>query len=171
MRRSGEKFVRRYAGIYEQSAWVAECAASRVADMTDLDAVGKAMAGCVDEAPVEEQLELIRAHPELGDSAVPAGGLSADSADEQASAGLYRCKPGEVERFRSLNRQYRKRFGFPFVLAVRGRSAADILDALTTRLENDRATEFANALRQIHRIARLRLRAMEASDDGSGTSV
>jgi OHCU decarboxylase len=119
------------------------------------------MADCVDNASVERQLELIRAHPDLVGKAAVAGELTEDSSTEQASAGLDRCSPEEYERFEALNRAYRDKFGFPFVMAVRNSSRADILAAFGSRLDNHYDEEFETALAEIHKIAQLRLEAME----------
>jgi OHCU decarboxylase len=104
---------------------------------------------------------LIRAHPDLAGKAQIAGELTADSTSEQASAGLDQCSIEEYERFQSLNEAYRDKFGFPFVMAVRNSSLAEILDAFGGRLENDPDVEFETALAEIHKIARLRLEAMQ----------
>jgi len=156
-----QAFVARYGGIYEHSPWVAECASVAVADEADVDAIANAMAACVDAAPREERLALIRAHPDLAGRARVGGALTADSEAEQSSAGLDQCSPEEYERFQALNDAYHARFGFPFVVAVRELSRAGILARFEQRLENDRDTEFETAIAEIHKIARLRLHAMD----------
>ena len=156
-----QEFIRRFGGIYEHSTWVAEKAAEIVRDVENIDTIAAVMADCVDNAAKEKRLELIRAHPDLAGKAAVAGELTDDSNAEQASAGLDRCSPEEYERFQVLNDAYRSRFGFPFVMAVRGRSRGDILAAFETRLNNDYEEEFETALAEIHTIARLRLDAME----------
>ena len=158
-----EQFVARYGGIYEHSPWVAEEAAADVADSDDPGEIAAIMADCVDNASTERQLALIRAHPDLAGKAQIAGELTADSTDEQASAGLDRCSAEEYAQFQSLNDRYRAKFGFPFVMAVRGCSRAEILAAFAARLENAAALEFETALAEIHKIARLRLQAMQAT--------
>lgn len=156
-------FIARYAAIYEHSPWVAEQAASLVAPGDDADTVATIMADCVDNASTEKQLELIRAHPDLAGKAELAGELTEDSAGEQTSAGLDQCSPHEYQQFQTLNAAYRDKFGFPFVMAVRGSHRAAILDAFEARLENDYALEFETALMEIHKIARLRLESLEAA--------
>ena len=106
---------------------------------------------------------MIRAHPDLAGRASIAGELTAESTEEQASAGLDRCSPEEYARFQSLNTAYKEKFGFPFVMAVRNRSRADILEAFERRLGNDYDEEFETAIAEIHTIARLRIDAMEKS--------
>ena len=120
------------------------------------------MAECVDNASRERRLELIRAHPDLAGKASIAGELTAESTAEQASAGLDHCSAREYERFQSLNTAYKEKFGFPFVMAVRDSSRAQILDAFERRLGNDYDEEFETAIAEIHQIARLRIEAMEA---------
>lgn len=156
-------FIARYAGIYEHSPWVAERVAPIAADDDDVDRLAALMADCVDNASTEQQLLLIRAHPDLAGRAQVTGKLTADSALEQASAGLDQCSPEEFERFQSLNTAYWDKFGFPFVMAVRGSDRAEILDTFAARLQNDYDLEFETALVEIHKIARLRLDAMGAS--------
>ena len=157
------EFVQRYRGIYEHSPWVAEKAAPLVDDSADVDVIARVMADCVDNASQERQLALIRAHPDLAGKAAIAGSLTDESESEQASAGLDRCSPEEYERFQALNTAYRRKFGFPFVMAVRNCSREQILAAFESRLENDYDEEFENALLEIHRIARMRLVAMGAN--------
>lgn len=157
---SKEDFVSRFGGIYENSPWVAERAAGHVGRAADYDQIARLMQDCVDNASREQQLALIREHPDLADRARIDGELTEASRVEQASAGLDHCTPEEYDAFQRLNTAYRAKFGFPFVMAVRGRSRAEILDAFAARLENDRNTEFETALVEIHRIARLRLEAL-----------
>ena len=156
-------FVERYGGIYEHSPWVAERAAALLDDSADIDVIARVMADCVDNASRGWQLALIRAHPDLAGKAAIAGELTDSSAREQASAGLGSCSPEEYSRFKALNREYRRKFGFPFVMAVRNKSRGEILEAFESRLENDYDEEFENALLEIHRIARMRLIALGAN--------
>ena len=154
-------FVARFGAVYEHSAWVAEAVYARHGgDTGNMVELATAMAEVVEEAGHEAQLALIRAHPDLAGRAAVGGGLTADSKAEQASAGLDQCTPAEYGRLRALNSAYRARFGFPFILAVRGRTRAEIIAAFEERLGNDAETEFRTALDQIHIIARLRLRAI-----------
>ena len=155
-------FIARYATIYEHSPWVAERVAPLATDIDDATQLAALMADCVDNASTERQLELIRAHPDLAGKAQLAGELTEASAMEQASAGLDQCSPEELQRFQTLNAAYRKKFDFPFIMAIRDSSRTEILDAFATRLENDYDLEFETALTEIHKIARLRLDAMGA---------
>ena len=158
-----KEFIARYGGIYEHSPWVAEGAAALLDDSADIDVIARVMADCVDNASVGWQLSLIRAHPDLAGKAAIAGELTDSSKTEQASAGLDSCTPEEYARFKALNQQYRSKFGFPFVMAIRNKSRGEILEAFESRLENDYDEEFENALLEIHRIARMRLIALGAN--------
>ncbi|TFG41517.1 MAG: 2-oxo-4-hydroxy-4-carboxy-5-ureidoimidazoline decarboxylase [Chromatiales bacterium] len=155
-------FVKRYGGIYEHSPWVAERVKVLLDDAAaDTELLASLMADCVDNASTEKQLELIRAHPDLAGRAQVAGELTAESSAEQSSAGLDRCTAEEYEKFQSLNAAYREKFDFPFIMAVRKSTRAEILQAFASRIENDYAYEFETALTEIHKIARLRLAALE----------
>lgn len=156
------EFVTRFGGIYEHSAWVAQEVAAEAIATDDLAEIATLMAECVDNASSERQLALICAHPDLAGKAQVAGELTADSTSEQASAGLDQCSAEEYAQFQDLNTRYKEKFGFPFVMAVRGSSRADILAAFAARLDNDATTEFETALAEIHQIAALRLQAMAA---------
>lgn len=157
---STANFVQRFGGIYENSSWVAECAAPHVGASTDIDQIARLMSDCVDNASRETQLALIRAHPDLAGRAAVAGELTAASSVEQSSAGLDQCTREQFERFTVLNDRYKKKFGFPFVMAVRKSSRDEILAAFERRLGSDYDIEFETALAEIHKIARLRLDAI-----------
>ncbi len=159
---SASEFLDRFGGIYEHSPWVAEGVAARVAagQLDSLDALAAALAAVVDGASRERRLALIRAHPDLAGRAAVRGELTVESTGEQASAGIDQCSGEEFERFQRYNSAYKAKFGFPFIMAVRGSNRHEILAAFETRLENDAEREFATAIEQIHRIARLRLEAL-----------
>jgi 2-oxo-4-hydroxy-4-carboxy-5-ureidoimidazoline decarboxylase len=139
--------------LFEHSPWVEARADARPSSG---DRHADLMAVMYDATP-EEQLALIRAHPELAGKAAVDGTLTAASAAEQASAGLDRLTQAEYDRFHALNAAYRERFGFPFIICVRLTDKAGILAAMERRLGNDRDAEIAEALRQIGEIVRLRL--------------
>ena len=162
-----EEFLRRYGGVYENSPWVAETCYPQGRDLDDPVRLADLFARCVDDADEDTRLALVRAHPDLADRAAIAGERGAASRTEQESAGIDQCTPEEFERFQELNRRYRQKFGFPFVMAVRGSTREQILAAFEARLENTRATEFVNAMSEVHKIARLRLAASRAAG-GSG---
>ena len=150
------EFLRRVGHVAEGSPWVAE-AAWELGPFPDRAAMAEAFGAVIRAAPAERQLALIRAHPDLAGRAARAGELTPESAGEQASAGLDRLVPADLERVARLNAAYRERFGFPFVICVRGRSAAEILDAGEARLGNDREAERAAAIEEIAAIIALRL--------------
>ena len=152
-------FVVALGGIFEDSPWVAEAAWPRHPFAT-LDALYRAMVDAVRAAAEDAQLALIRAHPELAGKAAVRGELTVDSKAEQSGAGLNQCSPQEFARLQELNRSYNAKFGFPFILAVKGLDRAAIIARFAERLERDRATEFEEALQQIARIAWLRLEAL-----------
>ncbi|MBP1778209.1 MAG: decarboxylase [candidate division NC10 bacterium] len=149
-------FVAALGGIFEHSPWVAERAGD-ARPFATIDALHAAMMRAVREAPDEKQFALLRAHPELAGKAAVRGELTADSTREQAGAGLHQCSPEEFGRLTALNAAYNEKFGFPFILAVKGHDRASTLREFARRVENDRATEFEEALAQVARIARFRL--------------
>jgi 2-oxo-4-hydroxy-4-carboxy-5-ureidoimidazoline decarboxylase len=157
-------FVERFGGVFEHSPWVAE----RVVEarpFSSVQALHAAMASAVHDEGEAAQLALLRAHPELASRAALAGELTADSAREQDAAGLRQCSAGELASLQRMNAEYGARFGFPFIVAVRGLDRAGILARLEARLRNDRDAEFAEALRQVERIAALRLAAIIDTPD------
>jgi OHCU decarboxylase len=160
-----EEFVARYGGVYEHSAWVAEETYDAAGETTNARKLAPLFASCVDAASVDRKLELIRAHPDLAGKAAVAGELTRDSTAEQSAAGIDQCTPEEFAEFQSLNRRYKEKFGFPFVMAVRNSSRGEILEAFAKRLQNDTDTEFRTAIAEIHKIARMRLEAMESHEN------
>jgi 2-oxo-4-hydroxy-4-carboxy-5-ureidoimidazoline decarboxylase len=152
------EFVARLGGIYEHSPWVAQRAlAARPFD--SLPALHAAMERAVRDAAPDEQLALIRAHPELL-GRLEAAQLTQSSRLEQASAGLDGCTAQQKSRLQELNQAYREKFGFPFVVAVKGLDWGGIVERLEARLTNPREVEIATALHEIGRIARLRLESL-----------
>jgi len=145
-------FVAALATIFEGSPWAAE-RAWRHRPFASLEALHQAMMTEVSTSSRDEQLGLLRAHPDLGTRAR----LTAASADEQSGAGLDRLTPSEFNRLSELNTAYRDKFGFPFLLAVKGSTTDAVLAALAARLPATVDEEFAEALRQVSRIAWFRL--------------
>ncbi len=153
------EFIATLGGIFEHSPWVAQRAfAAR--PFADVAALHAAMVAAVDRASAAEQLALLRAHPELAGKAAVRGELTADSTREQSGAGLAHCTPEEFAAITALNRRYSDTFGFPFILAVMGYDRAGILREFARRVEHDPATEFAECLAQVAKIARFRLDAL-----------
>jgi beta-ureidopropionase / N-carbamoyl-L-amino-acid hydrolase len=148
-------------GIYEHSPWIAQQALAQRPFKT-LAALKLALAQVVTQAPRDAQLGLIRAHPELAGKAMVAKALTAESTNEQSTAGLTHCTRAEFESLQRLNAAYNAKFGWPFILAVRGPRAAGlsrqhIIDTFERRLHGHPDFELAECLRQIHRIAEIRL--------------
>jgi 2-oxo-4-hydroxy-4-carboxy-5-ureidoimidazoline decarboxylase len=146
------RFVETVGWVFERSPWVAERAWIRK-PFASIDDLHRAMVAEVNAATPDEQLSLLRAHPDLGARAA----LTSASATEQAGVGLDQLTPEECERLRQLNSAYREKFGFPFLYAVKGSTKHDILKALNARLPASREREMAEALNQVARIVRFRL--------------
>jgi urate oxidase len=159
---SKAEFVEAFGGVFEHSPWIAERAWSLELGPAHDNAQGlhSALVRAFRRAGEEERLGVLRAHPDLAGRLAAASQLTASSAGEQASAGLDALTDAERARFAALNSAYAERFGFPFILAVKGRGKADILANFEARLGNDRATELATACGQVEEIARLRLGQM-----------
>ena len=152
-------FVATYGHVFEHSPWIAEASwdAGLPADADTAEGLHRALCLALAPAPAGRKLDLIKAHPDLAGKLAQAGRLTAESTNEQASAGLDQLTDQERATFTRLNDAYQARFEFPFIIAVKGLSKAEILDAFERRLNNDRDTELATALTQVERIALLRL--------------
>ena len=160
---SKEEFVARFGSLYEHSPWVAE-AASKERPFADLPRMHGAFERAVLDAPPEQRLPLIKAHPDLAGKAAMAGELTSESASEQSSLGLDRLSPEEYESFTELNDAYKKKFGIPMIFAVREHTKNSILDSAGSRLQNSPEEEVVRALEEIIKIARYRLE--EAVEEG-----
>ena len=155
------EFSATLAGTYEHSPWIIERAAA-LRPFSSLAHLKFALVGVVRDAGREAQLALIRAHPELAGKAMVAKTMTAESTHEQGKAGLSDCTPEEFAKVTKLNADYNAKFGFPFVLAVRGPrglglSREEIIATFERRLDNHADYELDECLRNIHRIAELRL--------------
>lgn len=150
-------WLARFGAIFEHSPWVAEGAwrsRERLGPFSSVDELHRAMMRTVQEASAEQQLALVRAHPEL------AGGeaLTVDSTSEQGRLGFNRLSKAELEQMSNLNRRYREKFGFPCIVALRlHANRASVMDEMARRLGNNAETELARALEQIGHITRGRL--------------
>ena len=153
-------FVELYGRVYEHSPWIAEAvwSAGLKAEHDTVEGLHAALAKIVDAAPRERQLALLCAHPDLAGRLAMRGELTAESTTEQASAGLDKCAPDEFRRFTELNDAYRRKFPFPFIMAVKGKSRGEILAAFESRIHHGADVEFRTALAEVHKIAMLRLR-------------
>ena len=155
-------FVATFADIYEHSPWVAESVFAQGIGPADdaIEHLHGRMARVLLNAGREAQLALINAHPDLAGKAALRGELTAASTAEQAGAGIQACSAEEFARFGELNAAYKARFGFPFIMAVKGSDRQQILDSFAQRLNNTPEQEFARALAEINKIALLRLQAL-----------
>jgi 2-oxo-4-hydroxy-4-carboxy-5-ureidoimidazoline decarboxylase len=155
----GARFSAVFGKVYEHSPWIAERAfsarpAGGFASRAQLHA---ALVATVHAATEDEQVALLRAHPELAGKEAAAGTMTAESVSEQSVAGLTALSRAEVESLRALNGEYLAKFGFPFIIVARNNTKAAIFGTLASRLHNTREMELRNALAQVGEIARLRL--------------
>ncbi|MBB4188352.1 2-oxo-4-hydroxy-4-carboxy-5-ureidoimidazoline decarboxylase [Sinorhizobium terangae] len=163
-----EAFVARFGGVFEHSPWVAERAYDRAASAgLTAGSVHSALCNAFRAASPAERRAVLKAHPDLAGKLAIAGKLTADSRAEQASAGLDRLSPEEHQRFTQLNKAYTKKFGFPFIIAVKGLTKDDILAAFERRIDNSAEEEFETACAQVEQIARLRLKSMLPGDENA----
>lgn len=153
------EFIAKVGGIYENSPWVAERAHAS-GPFQSLTECHKAMAAAVANASDDEKVALLRAHPDLAGRAAIAGDVTAESAEEQARAGLDRLTAEEMGRLTALNARYRDRFGHPFILAVRHATKHTIFASLAARVDRQPAAERDECLRQVNKIAWMRLLAL-----------
>ncbi len=155
-----EDFVSRFGGIFEHSAWIAEGAHDLELGPAHDTALGlhNALARVFRTAAPDKRLGVLTAHPDLAGKLAAAGRLTAESTSEQAGAGLDMLNDEERETFTRLNDDYVEKHGFPFIIAVRDHDKASIMAAFDRRIGNDRDTEFAEACRQVERIAEFRLK-------------
>jgi chitin deacetylase len=155
-------FERTFGGVFEHSPWIAAAAFDLELGPAHDSAAGlhNALARIFRAADAQQRLAVLKAHPDLAGKLAAAQRLTAASTAEQASAGLDALTDLERATFTELNRAYVEKNGFPFIIAVRDHDKAGILDTFRRRLENGREQEFAEACRQVERIARLRLEDM-----------
>jgi len=157
-----DAFVEALGWIFEDSLWVAERAWAR-RPFASPEALHQAMIDVVQQASETEQLALLRAHPDLGTRAR----ISEASTGEQHGAGLDRLSADEYGRLQRLNDQYRRRFGFPFLFAVKGSTKEDVLTSLASRVGRSTDEELTEALRQVYRIAGFRLEDVVRGSSGT----
>lgn len=151
-----DAFEAALSGIFEHSPWVAQQAVA-ARPFESIDALYATMREIVANAGAARQLALINAHPELAGKAAVRGELTAESTREQNGAGLAECTQEEFDKLQRLNASYREKFGFPFILAVRGYDRAGIIANFEARVNNTRDDELRASLEQIYRIARFRI--------------
>jgi OHCU decarboxylase len=155
-------FLARFGGVFEHSPFIAERAldANAVPEPLTAGGVHTALTDVFRGSSHAEQLGVLLAHPDLAGKLAIAGDLTEDSRKEQAGAGLDRLSPAEHARFTELNAAYTEKFGFPFIIAVKGLTKDDILAAFEARIGNSVEVEFETAKTQVERIALLRLTAL-----------
>jgi len=160
-----DSFVREFGGVFEHSPWIAEGAHALELGPTHDTATGvhAALVRVFRSADDDDRLGVLTAHPDLAGKLAEAKRLTPGSAAEQASVGLDTLTDEERAVFIELNTAYTRRFGFPFIIAVRDNTKASILEAFKNRIGNDRDTQFTEACRQVERIAELRLEEKFAS--------
>src|SRR3979411_2821699 len=161
---SKDDFVAVLANIFEYSPWIAE-QATAARPYAGVKALLAAMKDAVDRAPAEQQMTLIKAHPDLATKTHRAAGLTAESSAEQNSVGLDRLSDAEFEAFERVNNAYRSKFGFPYIVCVRRHTKDSVLRDFERRLPNDAKTETQTSINEICRIAALRLDQLVTSDD------
>jgi OHCU decarboxylase len=157
-----DAFICTFADVYEHSPWVADTVYQAGVDETldNIEVMHERMSQAMLSAHPDTQLALINAHPDLAGKAAVRGELTASSTAEQAGAGIHECTPEEFARFTELNDAYKAKFGFIFIMAVKGSNRHQILAAFEERLHNSQDQEFARALAEINKIALFRLQAM-----------
>ncbi len=149
---SRQAFVEAAGWVFEHSPWIA-AQAWESRPWQNLEALHRAMVRCVEDAPLEAKLALIRAHPDLGSRAR----MAEASVEEQKGAGLDSLSAVEYDHIQRLNQQYTRQFGFPFILAVRGKDKHHVFAAIEARIHNRPEEELQTALSEIYKIARFRL--------------
>ncbi|MFD2179731.1 2-oxo-4-hydroxy-4-carboxy-5-ureidoimidazoline decarboxylase [Veronia pacifica] len=154
-----QDFMQMFGGIYEHSPWIAaEVWQQGVGDSDDeKESFKTRMATVFNDATEDKKLEVIKAHPDLAGKAAMRGELTESSTAEQSGAGIDQCSPREFETFTRLNDAYKQKFGFPFIMAVKGANKDLILAAFVSRIENTREIELETAYEEINKIAAFRL--------------
>ena len=152
------EFIKIFANIFEDSRWIAEELYNQK-PFGNFEELSSKILNIFETATKEKQLKILNAHPDLANK-TKINLLTPDSFKEQASAGLDQCTEEEFDEFKHLNEQYKKKFGFPFILAVKGKNKNEILDNFKKRISFDSATEFDQAIKQVKQIASLRLKEL-----------
>jgi len=150
-------FVKEFGPIFEKSPWVAEQAWNS-RPFSSVEDLHKKMFNVIANAPRDKQIAFLNQHPELAGKEAQAGQMTTDSVAEQASAGLNALSKEEIARLAKGNAEYRAKFGFPFMIFVRGHTKEGIYFYLDRRLQNDPDTELKNALAQVYGITLFRLK-------------
>jgi len=152
------EFVKVFANIFENARWIADELYNQK-PFNDFEELASKMLGIYDNATKEKKLKIIKAHPNLADK-TKISLLTPDSLKEQTNAGLDQCSEEEFNEFNKLNENYKK-FGFPFILAVKGKNKNEILNNFRKRISSDPETELNEAIKQVKQIASLRLKELK----------
>ena len=155
---SQSEFIKVFANIFENARWIAEELYNQK-PFDNFEALSSKMLNIFEATTREKQLKILNAHPDLANK-IKISLLTPDSLKEQTSAGLDQCTEEELDEFKHLNEQYKKKFGFPFILAVKGKNKNEILDNFKKRISFDLTTEFDQAIKQVKQIASLRLKEL-----------
>ncbi len=155
---SQSDFVKVFANIFENTIWIAK-ELYKQKPFNSFEDLSLKMLDIFENTTKEKQLKILNAHPELADK-TKIGSLTPDSQKEQSNAGLDQCSEDEFNEFRNLNDEYKKKFGFPFILAVKGRTKIEILNNFRQRVSSDANTEFNQTIKQVKQIASLRLKEL-----------
>ena len=159
---SKSEFIKVFANIFENAAWIAE-ELYKQKPFNDYEDLSSKMLDIFDNTSKENQIKILNAHPDLADN-TKISSLTQDSIKEQNSAGLDQCTENEFNEFKNLNDKYKKRFGFPFIYAVKGKSKIEILNNFKQRVSCDINVEFIEAKKQVKKIASLRIKKITEND-------
>ena len=151
---SQSEFIKVFANIFEKARWIAE-ELYKQKPFKDFDELSSKMMNIFEISAREKKLKILNDHPDLGNKA-KIGSLTSDSLKEQKNSGLDQCTKEEYNEFKKLNDTYKK-FGFPFILAVKGKNKIEILNNFRKRVNSEKAIEFEEAIKQVKKIASSRL--------------
>ena len=152
---SQSEFIKIFYNIFENAKWIAEKLDNQK-PFSDFEELSSKILNIFETATKEKQLEILNSHPDLADK-TKIGSLTTESREEQSNAGLDQCSEEEFIEFKNLNEKYKKKFGFPFIYAVKGKSKMEILSNFRRRISYDIKDEFIEAKKQVKQIASLRL--------------
>ena len=159
---SKSEFIKVFANIFENAVWIAE-ELYKQKPFNDYEDLSSKMLDIFDNTSKKNQIKILNAHPDLADN-TKISSLTQDSIKEQNSAGLDQCTEKEFNEFKNLNGKYKKRFGFPFIYAVKGKSKIEILNNFKRRVSYDINIEFIEAKKQVKKIASLRIKKITEND-------
>ena len=152
------EFIKIFANIFENARWIAEELYVQK-PFNDFEELSSKIFNIFENATKDKQLKILNAHPDLANK-TKISLLTPNSLKEQTSVGLDQCTEEEFDEFKHLNEQYKKKFDFPFILAVKGKNKNEILNNFKKRISFDPATEFDHAIKQVKQIASLRLKEL-----------